>query len=118
MRIEYSPRLDGDPDPGEVVWTWVPYEEDPSQGKDRPVVIIGRRGRYLAGVPLTSKAHDNELQVVVGRGPWDHEGRVSYAKVERLLEVEPDQVRREGAVLERQHFEDVVAGVRRVHRVR
>ncbi len=64
LRIEYSPNLDGDPDPGEVVWTWVPYEDDPSQGKDRPVVIIGRRGDNLAGVPLTSKAHDNELQVV------------------------------------------------------
>ena len=116
--IEYSPHLDGDADPGEVVWTWVPYEEDPSQGKDRPVVIIGRKGTLLLGVPLTSKVHHNEAQVVVGRGPWDREGRVSYAKVERLLEVDPQQVRREGAVLERQHFDDVVAGVRRVHRVR
>ena len=116
--IEYSPHLDGDPDPGEVVWTWVPYEEDPSQGKDRPVVIIGRKGRLLLGVPLTSKPHTNEFQVVVGTGPWDREGRVSYAKVERLLEVDPVQVRREGAILERQHFDDVVAGVRRVHRIR
>ncbi len=118
MIIEYSPNLDGDPDPGEVVWTWVPYEDDPSQGKDRPVVIIGRKADNLLGVPLTSKAHHNESQVVVGRGPWDREGRVSYAKVERVLEVDPRQVRREGAVLERQHFDDVVAGVRRVHRTR
>ena len=94
----------------------MPYEEDPSVGKDRPVVIIGRRGDHLVGVPLTSKAHDNELQVVVGRGPWDHDGRVSYAKVERLLDVAPEQVRREGAVLERGHFDDVVAGVRRANR--
>ena len=48
VRIEYSPDLDGDPDPGEVVWTWVPYEDDPNQGKDRPVVIIGRIGDDLA----------------------------------------------------------------------
>ena len=116
VRLEYSPCLDGDPDPGEVVWTWVPYEEDPTQGKDRPVVIIGRKGADLVGVPLTSKAHDNERQVVVGPGPWDREGRVSYAKVERLLDVDPRQVRREGAVLERQHFDDVVAGVLAVHR--
>lgn len=116
--IEYSPHLDGDADPGEVVWTWVPYEEDQSQGKDRPVVIIGRKGDLLLGVPLTSKPHHNELQVVVGTGPWDRGGRVSFAKVERLLEVDPQQVRREGAVLERQHFDDVVAGVRRVHRIR
>jgi PemK-like, MazF-like toxin of type II toxin-antitoxin system len=118
LHIEYTPCLDGDPDPGEVVWTWVRYEEDPAQGKDRPVVIIGRRGAGLLGVALTSKRHDNELQVVVGRGPWDREGRVSYAKVERLLDVDPQHVRREGAVLERRHFDDVVAGVRQAHRVR
>lgn len=110
-RIEYSPCLDGDPDPGEVVWTWVPYEEDPSRGKDRPVVIIGRRGDNLLGVPLTSKPHDNEAQVEVGRGPWDREDRISYAKVERLLDIDPVDVRREGAVLERGRFDAVVAGV-------
>ena len=47
--IEYSPSLDGDPDPGEVVWAWVAYEDDPTQGKDRPVVVIGRRGSGLVG---------------------------------------------------------------------
>lgn len=111
--IEYSPSLDGDPDPGEVVWTWVAYEDDPAQGKDRPVVIIGRRTVYLAGVPLTSKRRDDELQVPVGAGPWDREGRPSYAKVERVLDVEPAHVRREGAVLSRKAFDAVVAGVRR-----
>lgn len=111
--FEYSPSLDGDPDPGEVVWTWVPYEDDPSQGKDRPVVIIGRNGSLLIGVPLTSKQHDNEPQVPVGTGSWDREGRPSYAKLERLLEIDPGKVRREGAVLSRTHFDAVVAGVRR-----
>ena len=113
LQVEYSPCLDGDPDPGEVVWTWVPYEDDPSQGKDRPVVIIGRRGANLAGVPLTSKQHDYEPQVSVGTGPWDREGRPSYAKLERLLEVDPQQVRREGAILPRKAFDAVVEGVRR-----
>ena len=39
----YEPEADGQPDPGEVVWGWVPFEEDPSQGKDRPVLLIGRK---------------------------------------------------------------------------
>ena len=43
--LAYSPTADGKPDPGEIVWTWVPYEEDYSQGKDRPVLLIGRDGR-------------------------------------------------------------------------
>lgn len=114
-RIEYSPSMDGDPDPGEVVWTWVPYEDDPSQGKDRPVVIIGRRGRGLVGVALTSKRHDNEAQLEVGTGPWDREGRPSYAKLERVLDVDPAQVRREGAVLAKARFDDLVVALRRLH---
>ena len=36
VRVEYTPEMDGDADPGEVVWAWVPYEEDPNRGKDRP----------------------------------------------------------------------------------
>ena len=38
----YAPEVDGEPDPGEVVWGWVPYEDDPQQGKDRPVLLIAR----------------------------------------------------------------------------
>ena len=118
--IEYTPSLDGDADPGEVVWTWVPYEDDPSQGKDRPVLIVGRRGAGLAGsglvgVALTSKQHDREPQVEVGTGPWDREGRTSYAKLERLLAVDPHQVRREGAVLGKRRFDEVIAGLERLH---
>ena len=37
----YAPEQDGDPDPGEVVWAWIPYEDDPKQGKDRPVIVLG-----------------------------------------------------------------------------
>lgn len=112
VRIEYSPSLDGDPDPGEVVWTWVPYEEDPTQGKDRPVVVIGRRGARLVGVALTSKQKDNEPQVPIGSGPWDRSGRPSFAKLERVLDIDPQQVRREGAVLPRARFDEVVRALR------
>ena len=83
ITVGYDPRLDGDPDPGEIVWTWVPYEDDPAQGKDRPVVVIGHRGGGLVGVALTSKRHDRDPQVPVGTGSWDRDGRPSYAKVDR-----------------------------------
>src|SRR5690242_8951646 len=39
--LTYSPQPDGQPDPGEIVWTWVPYEEDHRQGKDRTVLLVG-----------------------------------------------------------------------------
>jgi hypothetical protein len=110
--IQYNPDLDGDADPGEVVWTWVPWEEDPTQGKDRPVVIVGRRAKLLIGVPLTSKHHDDRNHISVGSGPWDRSGRPSYAVLDRVLEVDPNQVRREGAILGRVQFDRIVAGLR------
>ena len=115
LHFEYAPELDGEP--GEVVWTWVPYEDDPTQGKDRPVVIVGRRGRKLVGVALTSKHHDGRAdhEYLVGTGAWDREGRPSYAKLDRLLDIDPDAVRREGAILERKRFDGLIDACRRAH---
>ncbi|KRF41706.1 type II toxin-antitoxin system PemK/MazF family toxin [Terrabacter sp. Soil810] len=120
----YAPRPDGRPDPGEIVWTWVPYEEDHSQGKDRPVLIVGHDGDWLVGLPLTSKDHDRDEQqerrsgrewVDVGSGAWDGRGRPSEVRVNRLVRVDPDGVRREGAVLPRDRYDDVVAAARAHH---
>jgi hypothetical protein len=119
IRIGYTPDDDGQPDPGEVVWTWVPYEDDPRQGKDRPVVVIGRAGDRLAVVPLSSRGpegrSDPAAWVAVGSGRWDGEGRTSYANVDRVLRVPDGDIRREGATLDRGHFDAVVAGVRHRH---
>ena len=58
--ISYTPAHDGDPDPGEIVWTWVPFEEDHSRGKDRPVLVIGRDESWLLALMLTSQDHDRD----------------------------------------------------------
>ncbi|WP_392545202.1 type II toxin-antitoxin system PemK/MazF family toxin [Oryzobacter telluris] len=118
----YDPHPDGHPDPGEVVWTWVPYEEDHAQGKDRPVLLIGRDGPWLLAVPLTSKDHDRDAEqearagrhwVDVGRGAWDRQGRPSEARVDRIVRVAPEDVRREGAVLPADRFAAVAEAVTR-----
>ena len=111
VTVEYSPREDGDPDPGEVVWAWVPFEDDHTQGKDRPVVIIGRRGSHLVGVPLTTKRNEREAQVNMGTGGWDPKRRTSYARVWRMLDVAPESARREGSVLDVPRFEALVRAI-------
>ncbi|WP_104138659.1 type II toxin-antitoxin system PemK/MazF family toxin [Arthrobacter sp. ZGTC131] len=107
--IRYSPSPDGRPDPGEVVWTWVPYEEDHSRGKDRPVLLVGSHGRYLLGLMLTSKDHDGHPRgrrdyVDIGTGPWDRQWRPSEAKLDRVLQIHAADIRREGAILDRGQF--------------
>ena len=112
VRPEYAPVADGDPDPGEVVWVWVPFEEDPGQGKDRPVVIIGRDvadDEVLVALMLSSKDHDGDHDwFALGAGPWDAEHRPSWVRLDRTLAVTEDAVRREGSALPQQLFLDVV----------
>lgn len=118
--VRYAARPDGEPDPGEVVWAWVPYEEDHSRGKDRPVLLVGRNGGYLLGLMLTSRDRvpDNAASadyVDIGVGGWDRQGRPSEARLDRVLQLRPDGIRREGAVLDRTRFERVASSLRRRH---
>jgi hypothetical protein len=116
LRISYAPHPDGHPDPGEEVWTWVPYEDDPKQGKDRPVLVIGTLGKDLAVLPLTSKDHTDYADCVeLGSGNWDRTHRVSYVKLDRVLRVPPKKVRREGATLDRPRFDHVVTRLQSFH---
>ena len=114
--FDYAPKPDGRPDPGEIVWTWVPYEEDHSRGKDRPVLLVGWEGEWLLALPLTSKDHDRDADqerragrewVDIGSGPWDRRGRPSEVRLNRVLRVNPSAVRREGAVLDQRLFDGV-----------
>ena len=116
-RVRYAPHPDGRPDPGEVVWAWVPYEEDPTQGKDRPVLVIGEDGGRLLALALTSKDHDRDAEqerragrvwMDVGAGPWDAQRRPSEVRLNRLLRLDAASVRREGAALPRDVFDAVV----------
>jgi hypothetical protein len=121
--IGYAPRPDGHPDPGEVVWGWVPYDEGDGRGKDRPVLVIGRRGTDLLALQLSSKDHDRDAVdearwgrywTDIGTGAWDSRGRPSEVRLDRLLVMDPATVRREGAALDRARFDRVVAEARRV----
>ncbi len=110
----YAPDLDGRADPGEVVWTWVVYEDDPTRGKDRPVLVVGRDRQTLLGLMLSSQdhhAHDPDW-VGIGPGNWDYEGRPSWVRLDRVLDVPEDGIRREGAILDRQTFEIVAVRLR------
>ena len=123
---DYSPEPDGRPDPGEVCWAWVPYEDDPSQGKDRPVLIIAARAgdegddgeQVVDCLVMTSKDHDrDEAQEAaagrhwmdVGAGARGPSHRPSEVRLDRLVVLRESDVRREGAALDAGIYADVLA---------
>ncbi|MDT0265080.1 type II toxin-antitoxin system PemK/MazF family toxin [Streptomyces sp. DSM 44915] len=118
VRTEYAPEPDGDPDPGEIVWTWVPYEEGDGRGKDRPVLVVAREQdrESLLAVQLTSqdRGHDDEW-LPLGSGPWDRTGRDSWVHLERVLRVHPEGMRREACALDRARFNRVVHNLQARH---
>lgn len=114
-RLEYSPDLDGNADPGEIVWTWVAYEEDPSQGKDRPVLVVGRDRSTLLGLMLSSNGDRDGHRdwMGIGAGPWDSANRPSWVRLDRVLDVPEQGIRREGAIMPRARFDEVAERLRR-----
>lgn len=135
LTLSYAPHADDRPDPGEVVWAWVPFEEDITQGKDRPVLVIAEEaaehggsdgsGPVLVALMLTSRdrtapgatATDEHgaTWVDIGSGDWDRQGRPSEVRADRLLRLSPEAVRREGGRLDRERYERVADAVREVH---
>jgi len=121
--MAYAPKPDGQPDPGEIVWTWVPFEEDHTVGKDRPVLVVASDGDWLLAVMLTSRDHDLDAAqehragrewIDVGTGGWDREGRPSEARIDRIVRVDPAKIRREGSVLPEDRFDAVAQAIRQV----
>ena len=121
----YAPEIDGEPDAGEVVWAWVAYEDDPSQGKDRPVLVIDTDGDGWVGLMLSSQDHDRDAAeearrgrhwMDVGTGGWDNQGRPSEVRLDRLIHLRLVDVRREGAALDETIFRDVVEAWRGLSR--
>lgn len=127
VAITYAPAPDGDADPGEVVWGWVPFEEDITRGKDRPVLVLAREsdaeGTVLVSLMLTSRDRVDGVRtdehgatwVDIGTGPWDSQRRPSEVRADRLLRLRASAVRREGGRLEERVFDQVAAVVRKVH---
>lgn len=95
----------------------MPFEEDATQGKDRPVLLVGRDGGWLLALMLTSKDHSRDLAkenrwgrrwLDLGSGPWDRQGRPSEVRLDRVIRVDAASVRREGAIMPRRQFDEVV----------
>ncbi len=113
-KLSYAPDLDGSADPGEVVWTWVAYADDPSRGNDRPVLVVGRDGSTLLGLMLSNQDRDegDPHWLDIGAGSWEQDSRASWVRLDVVFDVPEESIRREGAILDPKVFELVAARLR------
>lgn len=76
------------PQPGEIWWADVPYEDGPGS-KDRPCLVLSVRGKAVLVAKITSKYHD-ERPGVIALPPGtvgDGQGRPSFLETDELREV-------------------------------
>ncbi|MFC5370260.1 type II toxin-antitoxin system PemK/MazF family toxin [Arcanobacterium bovis] len=121
----YRPDDDGIPDPGEVVWTWIPYEENNGEGKDRPVLVVACVGDTAICAQMTSKDHAqsslyqdeyHRWWLDIGNGNWDRANRPSEVRLDILWQVPFTEVRRIGGFLEKNRYLRVIAALKEIHK--
>jgi hypothetical protein len=113
-RLVYAPTLNGRANPGEVVWAWVVYDDDPNRGRDHPVLIVGRERQTLLGLMLSSRNQTPGQRHWVGIGtvPWDDDGDPGWVRLDRVFDVPEEGIRRQGAILDHSAFNAVAERLR------
>ncbi|MFD3440952.1 type II toxin-antitoxin system PemK/MazF family toxin [Streptomyces sp. NPDC058685] len=89
------------PQPGEIWWADVPYEDGPGS-KDRPCLVLSVRGGTAQVAKITSKYHD-ERPGVISLPPGtvgDAQGRPSFLETDELRAVEVWEFRRRVGVVD------------------
>lgn len=119
VRVTYHPDYPDDhPDPGEVVWAKVRFQENAALSKDRPVLVIGRINGTdkLAAIQLTSQVNGRPNELPINVRNLDRLGRRSALKLDQIIVVDPKDYRREGSVLSKDEFEGVIGRLAAFHR--
>ena len=114
--ISYAPRHNREADPGEIVWAGVAFEDQPDVVKDRPLLVVGRKDRSTVlclQLSTQQKREGQEGWLPLGAGAWDRQSRPSYVRLDRVIELRADAIRRQGAVLDEARFGYVAEALRR-----
>ncbi|MEU4118110.1 type II toxin-antitoxin system PemK/MazF family toxin [Kitasatospora sp. NPDC028055] len=97
------PRTGAGPEPQEIWWAEVPFEDGPG-AKDRPCLVLRVHGRTATVAKITSK-HHAERPGVLPLPPGsvgDRQGRTSWLETDELREVPLSAFRRRAGTVDRQ----------------
>ncbi|MBZ8178353.1 hypothetical protein GP475_09000 [Corynebacterium poyangense] len=113
--IYYAPDMDGQAEPGEIVWIWVLCDGPDNPARERAILVVGRTRHTILGLLISPNPdHDTEEEWLdIGSGQWDSSGRQCWLRLDRVIEVNELDIRRQGAVLPRRRFERVANRLRK-----
>ncbi|WP_224282818.1 type II toxin-antitoxin system PemK/MazF family toxin, partial [Streptomyces sp. LS1784] len=97
------PRTGAGPEPQEIWWAQVPFEDGPGS-KDRPCLVLRVHGRTATVAKITSK-HHAERPGVLPLPPGsvgDRQDRTSWLETDELREVPLSAFRRRAGTVDRQ----------------
>lgn len=94
-------RPSGRPQPAEIWWANVPFEDGPG-AKDRPCLVLTVRGRHATVAKITSKFHDDRAGVIAlpPGAVGDARGRASFLETDELRRVPVGDFRRRVGVVD------------------
>lgn len=112
--IFYAPDMDGQADPGEVVWIWAPSDGPDKPLRERALLVVGRTRHTILGLLISpNPEHDGEDGWMdIGAGEWDASGRQCWLRIDRVVEVSELGIRRQGAIFPRRRFDRVANKLR------
>lgn len=108
--IYYAPDMDGNAEPGEVVWVTVP-SQPPSV---RSMLVVGRDQHEVLGLLISpEKAHaDDARWLGIGSGEWEASGEPCWVRLDKTLCVPETDVHRRGTIVPSLRFERVANRLR------
>ena len=113
MAVIYAPDMDGQADPGEVVWVHIRTQKG-GELELRSLLIIGRKKHTLLGLLISSNEHNSHSPtwIAIGSGPWDPEGKESYVRLDKVLEIPESEIQRRGVSMPERRYDRIAARLR------
>lgn len=109
--IFYAPDMDGQAEPGEVVW----FNEPTTPPKERSMLVVGRDRHDVLGLLISSNedhaAEDEWLPI--GSGEWKASGEPCWIRLDKTLSIPETDLRRRGALFPARRFERIADHLRK-----
>lgn len=108
--IYYAPDMDGNAEPGEVVWVTVP-SRPPTV---RSLLVVGREQHEVLGLLISpGQEHAEDARWLgIGSGEWDASGAPCWVRLDKTLCVAETDVHRRGTIVPPLRFERVASRLR------